>query len=94
MNNFTNLIVAGIPLIAVVFGLVEFSKSLGAQGRLLTAISMLLGIGFGIGYQIATTSLPVGFGGWFTVVVYGIALGLVASGFYDFADSRFPKIGP
>ena len=36
----------------------------------------------------------VAFNGWFVLVVFGLALGLTASGFYDFANKRFPKIGP
>jgi hypothetical protein len=27
--------------------------------------------------------MPVGFTGWFGVIVFGLALGLVASGIYD-----------
>ena len=27
-------------------------------------------------------------------VIFGLALGLVTSGFYDFADSRLPKVNP
>jgi hypothetical protein len=42
-------------------------------------------------YQIAQAGYPMMFAGWFSVVIFGLALGLVASGFYDFANSRFPK---
>ena len=94
MNNLTNLIVAGVPLIVVIFGLVEFSKKLGLSGNGLTIFSMSLGVVFGFLFQIATNGLPGGLMGWFSDIVYGLALGLVTSGFYDFADSRFPKIGP
>jgi len=31
------------------------------------------------------------FAGWFSTVVFGLMLGLVASGLYDFADTRMPK---
>ena len=67
---------------------------LRAAGKTLTAISALLGLLFGIAYQISLSGFPAGFAGWFTVIVFGLALGLVASGFYDFANSRFPKINP
>ena len=40
------------------------------------------------------TRLPPGFAGWFAVAVYGLALGLVTSGFYDFANNRLPAIPP
>ena len=94
MNDFTSLLVAGVPLMVVIFGLVEFSKKLGLNGKGLTFFSMLLGLAFGIAYQIAIKGLPAGFAGWFAVAVYGLALGLVTSGFYDFANNRLPAIPP
>ena len=92
MNDFTSLLVAGVPLMVVIFGLVEFSKKLGLNGKGLTIFSMLLGLAFGIAYQISTAGVPAGFAGWFTVVIFGLALGLVTSGFYDFANSRMPAV--
>jgi uncharacterized membrane protein (UPF0136 family) len=78
----------------VIFGLIEFSKSLGLAGKKLTIVSMVLGVAFGVAYQVANNGVPVGFADWFAMAVYGLALGLVTSGFYDFVDSRLPKIGP
>jgi hypothetical protein len=91
MTDFPNILVGGIPLIVVIFGLVEFSKRLGLKGNGLTIFSLILGAAFGIAYRIATSGLPVVFAGWFEFTVFGLALGLVASGLYDFANSRFPK---
>lgn len=91
MINFQTLLVGGIPLLVVIFGLVEFIKSLGLKGKWLTVVSLLLGAAFGIAYQIATGGLPTGYAGWFVTVFFGLALGLIASGFYDFANKRFPK---
>ena len=51
MSDFTSLLVGGIPLMIVIFGLIEFSKSLGLSGRILTIVSMALGILFGVAYQ-------------------------------------------
>ncbi len=92
MIDFENLLVGGIPLLFVVFGLVEMIKSLGLSGRILTIVSLLLGAAFGVAYQIATGGLPATFAGWSLVVFFGLAIGLVASGFYKFANDRFPKI--
>ena len=75
-------IVNGIPLILVVMGLVELTKFLGAGGKLLLALSMGIGCVLGVLYQMSI-AIPVGFAGWFGVVIYGLALGLVASGIYD-----------
>lgn len=94
MAELTQLFVGGIPLIVVIFGLVEFSKSIGLSGKVLTIVSLVLGLAFGIAFKIAENGLPLGFAGWFVVVVFGLALGLITSGFYDFADKRMPKIGP
>ena len=91
MYDISTLLVNGLPLSAVVFGLVEFIKSFGLRGHWLTIASMLLGLAFGVSYQIANAGIPVSFAGWFGVAVFGLMLGLVASGLYDFIDARTPK---
>jgi hypothetical protein len=89
--NFDTLMVGSIPLM-VVFGLVEIIKSFGLKGNILTVVSLLLGLAFGIAYQVAQTGTPFGFAAWFTVIMFGLLIGLVASGFYKFASDRFPKV--
>jgi hypothetical protein len=89
--DFNLLLVAGIPLVIVIFGLVEMVKSLGLQGHWLTVTSLLIGLSLGLGYKIAEAGLPTGFAGWFAVIIFGLTLGLVASGFYKWSDARFPK---
>ena len=91
MTQIPVLIVGGIPLTLVIFGLVEFSKSFGLTGKWLTGVSMLLGVLFGMAYKFSSSGIPAGFAGWFEVVIFGLMLGLVTSGFYKFADDRFPK---
>ena len=93
MTDFTQLLVGGVPLLVVIFGLVEFAKKLGLAGRWLTVISLLLGLIFGFAYRFAVDGFPLGYAPWFTVAVFGLALGLITSGFYDFANKRFPKTG-
>ena len=92
MTEITNILVGGIPLIVVVFGIVEFSKSLGLKDKGLTIFSLVLGLVFGLAFQIATNGMPSAFAGWFEAVIFGLAIGLVASGFYDFANARWPTI--
>ena len=89
MVDISNLFVAGIPMTLVVFGLVEFIKSFGLSGKIVTALSMVVGLIIGIGYQLSI-AVPVGFNGWYPVIIFGITIGLVASGFYKFIDSRKP----
>jgi len=47
---------------------------------------LLIGVIAGIAYQISI-ALPADFAGWFAAVIYGLALGLVASGLYDAGKS-------
>ena len=80
--DFTSYLVAGVPLVLVVLGLVEWVKSLGLQGVAVKLVSMAIGLVLGIGYQLSL-AVPIGFSGWFGASVFGLALGLVASGIYD-----------
>ena len=84
--DFTQYLVAGVPLVLVVLGLVEWVKSLGLTGKAVKIVSLMIGLILGIGYQLSL-AVPVGFGGWFTVTVFGLGLGLVASGIYDAAKN-------
>lgn len=81
-----DIIINGVSFIAIVFGVVEFTKKLGAKGNLLTALSMVIGVVLGTCQQIAT--MYPDFGVWFGVVVYGLAVGLAASGIYDFVNGK------
>lgn len=84
----TTLIVAGVPLMALVFGLVEFLKDvLSLEGKKVTLISAALGLILSVPYQLSQ-AIPVDFAGWFSVVVIGVAFGLAASGFYKFLAAR------
>ena len=83
-------IVAGLPLVLVVIGLVEWFKQLGVQGNVLRYVGMAIGLVFGIGYQVSL-GMPTDYAGWFGAAVYGLALGLVASGIYDAASDIVHK---
>jgi hypothetical protein len=86
MEIISESMINGIPLVLVVLGLVEWSKRLGVEGKQLQILSMLMGMVLGVLYQISQQPL-VDFASWFGVVIYGLALGLVASGIYDAARS-------
>jgi len=81
---FDNVVVAGIPLLVVVLGVVQFIKGFGLAGNAVKLLSLSVGLLLGIGYQLSVT-VPVDFAGWFSVSVFGLGLGLVASGIYDAA---------
>ena len=72
--------------LVLVFGLVEFVKRFGIKGEKLILISMSIGTVLGVLYKVAQM-YPV-FGEWFQVVMFGVAVGLAASGVYDFLDGK------
>jgi len=81
--DFSDAIVNGIPIVMLIAGLVAFAKTMGVQGKNLTVLSIGLGFVFGAAYQISEHGVPVGFSGWFGLVVYGLGLGVGTSGMYD-----------
>lgn len=94
--NFTTLFdvaIAGVPLVLVIIGLVEWFKRLGLEGKPLIGVSMALGVILGGAYQI-TQSFPQSAPDWFAVVIIGLAYGLIASGIYDVVKNMIGKIEP
>lgn len=83
-------VVNGIPLIALVIALVEWIKKFGVEGKALNAASMAVGAAIGVAYWYAQAPL-VSFADWFGAVVYGLALGLAASGLYDAVRSAVTR---
>ncbi len=80
----------GINFLIIVFGLVEFVKKFGLEGKVLTALSMAIGVVMGVLYQLAQRNQLVA--EWFEILVFGLAVGLAASGIYDFINKRVPKM--
>lgn len=75
-------VVNGVPLVAVILGLVELAKSFGASGRVLTGISFGIGAVLGVFYQFSV-AIPATAADWFGAVLFGLALGLTACKLYD-----------
>lgn len=76
-------------VLAMVFGLVEFFKKLGVQGNASMALSMGLGVALGVLVQVAALYPAISV--WLQIGVFGVLFGLAASGFYDFANKRWPS---
>lgn len=89
--DFSDISVNGIPLLAVIIGLVQFLKEMGVGGKWLRASSALIGAVFGLLYQISI-GVPVDFAGWFSAVVFGLALGITASGLVDVAREWIARL--
>ena len=83
---FANLTVAGVPLLAFVLGLVQWIKGFGLSGNPVRVASMAVGLVMGVGYQFQTAP-PADLSAWLSAIVFGLALGLAASGIYDAANS-------
>ncbi len=82
MEQYFDVAVAGIPLLFVVMGLVEWVRQFGVSGNWLRVTSMIVGLVLGMGYQVSQ-GMPATFAAWFAAAVYGLALGVVASGVRD-----------
>ncbi len=83
-------VVDGIPLMLVIVALVEFAKQFGLAGKACLAVAMGLGALFGIAYKLQF-GLPSTFAGWFAAIVFGIAMGLAASGTFELVKKLRPN---
>lgn len=79
-------LVNGLSLVGVVMALVEWIKKFGVEGKALSGVSMGVGLVVGVLYQMSL-GMPAGLSGWFGAALYGVALGLTASGLYDTGKS-------
>jgi len=87
MMGFESALVGVVPLLAFVLALVEWVKKLGVvPPSWYPVVSMVMGALCGIGYKLSLGVITE-FAGWFEAIVYGLALGLIASGVYDAAKS-------
>ena len=75
-------IVNGVPLVAVILGLVELAKGFGFTGKVLTGISFGIGAALGIFYQFSV-KVPATAADWFGAIIFGLMLGLTACKLYD-----------
>ncbi|MEM4406541.1 MAG: hypothetical protein QXS68_05795 [Candidatus Methanomethylicaceae archaeon] len=79
-------IINGIPLTVLVISLVEWVKRFNVTGKALNAVSMILGVVIGLAYWYSQKPFE-SFADWLSAIIYGLALGLVASGVYDAVKS-------
>lgn len=96
--------IVGIPLVFLVFCAVEFMKRMKNQsgeqaisGNGLLVFSLIWGLAIGGLYMVAQTRPPAGdwwivFVYWFGVIIYGLALGFLASLFYDVLKALVEKL--
>lgn len=86
-----NVVVNGIQLMTVVFGLTEFIKdSFNLTGKKVTFLAASLGVALYVLYGLIGI-LPEPYGQVVTMIVTSVTFGLTASGYYKFAAARLPK---
>ena len=85
-----NYILAGVSLLAVTFGLVQFMKEmLEWSGKKVVLLSACTGF-FLMGLFQLSEVLPEPYGTIFKMAFLSIAFGLSASGYYDYLKPRLP----
>jgi hypothetical protein len=84
-----DIIVGGIPLIVVIFGMVEFLKKFKVAGNALTISSLAIGVSLGVLYKASLEYTLVN--KYFEWAIFGLACGLAACGLFDFAKSFLKK---
>ncbi|HEX9014672.1 MAG TPA: hypothetical protein VF960_01565 [Chloroflexota bacterium] len=72
---------AGVLAIPLIIGLVEAAKRMGLDAVWATPLAVGLGLAVSVGY-VAAQQLP-GSETWLDAVLWGLALGLSASGLYS-----------
>lgn len=82
---FKDISVAGISLIALIIGLVQFIKGLGVSGVYIKVVAFLIGATLGGGYHVSIHGAPNDMASWLTAVVVALAFGIGAPSFYDAA---------
>jgi len=82
--DLTGSLVAGIPLMLIVIGLVQYVKEkLGWVGIGVEIFAILLGLAFGFGYHVYAAEVVIWtFNFIFEGAIFGLAVGLVATGIY------------
>jgi uncharacterized membrane protein HdeD (DUF308 family) len=90
--DITEFVLNPVTLLAIVFGVVEFVKSLGVEGNKLRWISLATGILLAFLFKV-TELVPV-YSPYIQTIFFGVAVGLAASGVFSFLDKRIARNGP
>ena len=76
--------IAGVAIIPMVLGLVEFAKKLGVNGNASLVLSIVLGFLFsGVVYAVQSGIIPDAAVPYINLVVVALSGGLGAAGLYD-----------
>jgi len=78
-------------VLAVVMGLVTFYGKAGLSGKAQLYASLGTGLVIGSLFMCAALGFPTDFTGWFETIIYGLAMGLTASGVYEVGKTMLAK---
>ena len=82
--------IAGVPVMALILGLVQFAKKFGVSGNNSVALSMGLDVVFGgMVYAIEENLIPAAWLPWVGIPVFALSVGLAAAGLYDLGKRLF-----
>ncbi len=80
-----NYAVGGISIMLIILGIVQWAKeTFNLSGNPVKVLSMVLGVVFGILYQL-TINPNTSPADWFFIGLFGFGMGLAASGLYSVA---------
>jgi len=74
---------SGPIVVLIVLGLVQLYGKAGVSGKWQLFSSLFTGIIIGGAFQVAALGTPATFAEWFAVVMYGLLMGLTATGTYE-----------
>lgn len=90
--DYASYAIAGVPLIPLIVGLVEFAKKFGVTGKWAIALAMALGIFYGgLFYAMQVNLIPVDWTPIVGFIVFAPSFGLAAAGLYDVAKKFLVK---
>lgn len=86
MFDLKSFLIVALPsaaaLLPIVLGLVTYLGNLGVKGKAQLISSLLSGLILG-GFTLYFQAPPKGGADWFAIVLFGLIVGLAASGVYD-----------
>ena len=90
MVEYGSLLIAGVPVIVMVIGIVEACKRWGVQGKASEMLAFGLGFFFvALAIVVQQELIPPDYVVWVEVAIVALGGALAATGFYDLAKRLF-----
>lgn len=90
--DFQELMIGGVGVLFLVFGIVEQAKAFGVEGKASRVLQLALGFLFvGVGVAIEGGMIPAEVVPYIELIVKGIGGALAAGGVFEFMDKRLQR---